>query len=37
MTPTDRELGLSRPITRRDFVHDVGSGQVMLRAVMPTS
>ena len=24
MTPTDRELGLSRPITRRDFVHDVG-------------
>ena len=24
MTPTDRELGMSRPITRRDFIHDVG-------------
>ncbi len=24
MTPTDRALGLDRPITRRDFVHGVG-------------
>ena len=24
MTTNDEELGLSRPITRRDFVHDVG-------------
>lgn len=24
MKPTDRDLGLHRPITRRDFVHDVG-------------
>ncbi len=24
MNPTDRKLGLSRPITRRDFIHDVG-------------
>ncbi len=24
LSPADRELGLSRPITRRDFVHDVG-------------
>jgi spermidine dehydrogenase len=24
MTPTDRELGMSRLITRRDFIHDVG-------------
>jgi spermidine dehydrogenase len=24
MNSTDRDLGLSRPITRRDFVHDVG-------------
>jgi spermidine dehydrogenase len=24
MNPTDRDLGLHRPITRRDFVHDVG-------------
>jgi len=22
--PTDEALGLSRPITRRDFIHDVG-------------
>ena len=24
MKPTDHELGMSRPITRRDFIHDVG-------------
>lgn len=30
MKPTDRELGLHRAITRRDFVHDVSLGALAL-------
>jgi spermidine dehydrogenase len=33
MTPTDRKLGMERPITRRDFIHDVGI--VALGATLP--
>jgi spermidine dehydrogenase len=37
MTPTDRELGLSRPITRRDFVHGVGLAGLGLALPRPAS
>jgi spermidine dehydrogenase len=34
--PTDRELGLHRPITRRDFVHDVSLAGLGLALPWPT-
>jgi spermidine dehydrogenase len=37
MDPTDRELGLHRRITRRDFVHDVGVAGLGLALPWPAS
>jgi len=35
MKPTDRELGLDRPITRRDFVHDLSIAGLALALPLP--
>ena len=35
MYPTDRNLGMSRPITRRDFIHDVGIAGLGLALPLP--
>jgi spermidine dehydrogenase len=35
MTPTNRELGMSRPITRRDFIHDVGITALSMTLPLP--
>jgi spermidine dehydrogenase len=35
MNPTDHKLGLSRPITRRDFIHDVGITGLGLALPLP--
>jgi spermidine dehydrogenase len=35
MTATDRELGMSRPITRRDFIHDVGIAALGMSLPLP--
>jgi spermidine dehydrogenase len=35
MNPTDRELGLNRQITRRDFVHDIGIAGLGLALPLP--
>src|SRR5262245_22506222 len=36
MKPSDRELGLDRPISRRDFVHDVGLAGLGLALPWPS-
>ncbi len=35
MSPTDRDLGMSRPITRRDFVHDLSLAGLGLALPLP--
>ncbi len=35
MNPTDRKLGMSRAITRRDFIHDVGIAALGLALPLP--
>jgi spermidine dehydrogenase len=35
MTSTDRQLGMSRPITRRDLIHDVGIAALGLTLPLP--
>ena len=35
MSPSDRTLGMSRPITRRDFIHDIGITTLGLTLPLP--